>query len=73
MTVPTPPPLDLEPLKLKILEEVKTQLEESNKQLLETVVGKIDSNENEIEQVKKVLGFIIDSGFKDEVEEEIKK
>lgn len=73
MTVPTPPPLDLEPLKQKILEEVKTQLEESNKQLLETVVGKIDSNENEIEQVKKVLGFIIDSGFKDEVEEEIKK
>jgi len=73
VTVPTPPPLDLEPLKLKILEEVKTQLEESNKQLLETVVGKIDSNENEIEQVKKVLGFIIDSGFKDEVEEEIKK
>jgi len=71
--VPTLPPLDLEPLKQKILEEVKTQLEQSNKQLLETVVGKIDSNENEIEQVKKVLGFIIDSGFKEEVEEEIKK
>jgi len=58
--------VDLEPLKKQIITDMEKKIEESNAKLVMAVDNKLEETDKDIVQVKKVLGFMLDSGFENE-------